>query len=103
VIRPRFVAFRHGGLAVRIGGGEDAHFPWSAYPKAIPVGELVLETLASGRIRVAYTAEGSGEIVKEVQRQTWRLPFFAANYTGQFILRVAIPGGAPIGVHTYQG
>lgn len=71
--------------------------------KAVVVGQLFLETLASGRIRVTYTAEGTGEIVKEVQRQTWDVPLLAANYLGQFILRESIPGGVPFGTHTYQG
>ena len=71
--------------------------------KAFAVGQLWLETLPSGRIRVSYTVDGAAEIVKEVQRQTWEVPLLAANYQGQFILRESIPGGAPFGVHTYQG
>jgi hypothetical protein len=71
--------------------------------KAFGVGELFLETLSSGRIRVTYTTEGTGEIVKEVQRQTWQLPPLAANYTGQFILRLTIPGSTPFGTHAYHG
>ena len=66
-------------------------------------GQLSLEILADDRLRLYYNVEGSPQIVKELTRQTWQQPVLAANYLGQFILRQALPGGAPYGTRVYSG
>ena len=69
---------------------------------AVSVGDIHLETLSRGRMRVYYRVDGR-EYVKEVRRQTFAEPPLTANYLGQFVLRQSRPGGPPYGTAIYNG
>ena len=98
----RVTAYGAGGLPLFHGALYRAQGPWhgAAFDPArfqpVRVGTIDLELLGKSSMRVHYTAEGVS-VVREVVRQTWQQELVAANYVGQFVLRVTRPAGQPIG------
>jgi hypothetical protein len=95
-------AYSAGGLPLFEGTLYRTRGPWHAGPfdpasvEVAEAGHLQLEALSRNRLRVHYSADGRA-VVKEVERQTWQPVLLAANYTGQFVLRLTSVDGAPIG------
>jgi hypothetical protein len=58
-----------------------------------PVGSVVLEPRQDGRLRLEYVAEGV-TVSKDLVRQSFAMPEFAASYLGAFSLRESVPGDA---------
>lgn len=104
----RITAHGAGGLPHFHGTLYRTEGPWHGGPfdparvRAVAVGEIDLELHARDRMRVHYAAEGVAG-VKELERQSFAAEYVAAWYASQFVLRVTVPGGGPIGVSQYHG
>jgi len=98
----RVTAYGNGGLPLFNGALYRARGSWHGGPfdpaafQPVRVGTIDLELRGRSSMRVHYAADGV-RVVRDVVRQTWQQELVAANYVGQFLLRVTRPGGQPIG------
>jgi hypothetical protein len=102
----RVTAYSAGGLPQFSGTLYRAEGPWHGAPhdpsrfKPVAVGAIDLELLGKSSMRVHTLIDGVRD-VREVVRQTWDQELLAANYVGQFVLRLATPAGQLIGTREF--
>lgn len=68
----------------------------------IPVGDLYLTPNGDNALAVEYTVNNI-TVTRSLVRQTFEVPLSAANYAGNFKVRLSLPGGsAPYGTREYN-
>lgn len=102
----RVTAYSSGGLPQFSGTLYRAEGPWHAAPfdparfRPTAVGTIDLELLGKSSMRVHTLIDGARD-TRELVRQTWDQELLAANYVGQFVLRLTTPAGQLIGTRDF--
>lgn len=102
----RVTAYSAGGLPLFSGTLYRAEGPWHGAPydparfRPVAVGTVDLELLGKSSMRVHSLIDGARD-TRLVGRQTWSQELLAANYVGQFVLRLTTPAGQLIGTRDF--